>query len=88
MRLFKKHKIDYNLQFKEQYKSLNKIHQKSLDEPDYKIKASLLQLCIVKYQQLLDLIDKGASFDRHHIETLKKSCEREYKEVKEINENI
>ena len=34
----RKSKVDYDLVFREQYKSLNRVHQQARDELDYKVK--------------------------------------------------
>ena len=68
----RKSKVDYDLVFREQYKSLNRIHQQARDELDYKVKESLMEVVVEKYRELLELIDKGANQDSKHFEALKK----------------
>ena len=70
----RKSKVDYDLVFREQYKSLNRIHQQARDELDYKVKESLMEVVVEKYRELLELIDKGAKQDPKHFEALKKNA--------------
>ncbi len=44
----RKSKVDYDLVFREQYKSLNRIHQQARDELDYKVKESLMEVVVEK----------------------------------------
>ena len=67
----RKSKVDYDLVFREQYKSLNRVHQQARDELDYKVKESLMEVVVEKYRELLELIDKGAKQDPKHFEALK-----------------
>ncbi len=62
----KKQKVDYNAIFKEQYKSINQLTMQAQNELDYMIKESLYTLIIEKYDELIELIEKGASFDKEH----------------------
>lgn len=82
----RKSKVDYDLVFKEQYKSLNRIYQQARDELDYKVKESLMEVVVEKYRELLELIDKGAKQDYSHFASLKKSAEDELQTIKNINE--
>lgn len=79
MRFFgkKKEKVDINEVFKEQYKTLNRIMQSAQEELDGDIKVASYQLVIEKYNQLLDLIDQGANYDRQHFASLKQNVEKE-----------
>ncbi|WP_295131316.1 hypothetical protein [uncultured Catenibacterium sp.] len=83
----RKSKVDYDLVFREQYKSLNRIHQQARDELDYKVKESLMEVVVEKYRELLELIDKGAKQDPEHFEALKKNAEDELQTIKNINED-
>lgn len=78
MRLFsKKKKIDYDELFKQKYKSINQIVQSAHDELDYDIKRASLKLAVEKYDELIELIDQGANFDRQHFIALKESVKKE-----------
>lgn len=80
MGLFSKKKaVDLDGMFKEKYKALNSIMQSAHEELDYTIKAASMELAIEKYDQLLDLIDQGANFDREYFKKLKEDA------VKELN---
>ena len=83
----RKSKVDYDLVFREQYKSLNRVHQQARDELDYKVKESLMEVVVEKYRELLELIDKGAKQDPKHFEALKKNVEDELQTIKNINED-
>ena len=87
----RKSKVDYDLVFREQYKSLNRIHQQARDELDYKVKESLMEVVVEKYRELLELIDQGAKQDPKqdpkHFEALKKNAEDELQTIKNINED-
>lgn len=83
----KKSKVDYNLMFKEQYRSLNKVNQQAHEELDYKIKESLLEVVVEKYNELIALIDQGAKQDREHFVALRKNAREELETVKKINED-
>ena len=48
----RKSKVDYDLVFREQYKSLNRVHQQARDELDYKVKESLMEVGVEKYCEL------------------------------------
>ena len=58
--------------------------QNAQEELDYTIKASSYQLVIEKYNELLELIDQGANFDRVHFETLKASVEKELEMIQSL----
>jgi len=81
----KKQKIDYNAVFKEQYKSINQLQMQANNELDYTIKESLYALIIEKYNELIELIDKGAAFDKDHFMSLKESAIKEYQTIQNIN---
>lgn len=83
----KKQKIDYDVVFKEQYKSINQLMSQAQQENDYVIKESILTLVVQKYNELLDLIDKGAAFDRMHFLSLQQSAQHELELVRSINKD-
>lgn len=83
----KKQKIDYDAIFKEQYKSINQLTMQAHNELDYVIKESLFAVIVEKYDELIDLIDKGASFDKEHFINLKNSAMKEYKDIQNINKD-
>lgn len=78
----RKPKVDLDTQFKELYKEINKITADAGNELDFVIKYSQLKLACNKYEQLLNLIDKGANFDKEYFASLKESVEKETKRVK------
>lgn len=83
MGLFSKKKtVDLDELFKEKYKSLNTIMQSAHEELDYAIKAASMELAIEKYDQLLDLIDQGANYDRDHFVKLKEDAIKELTLIK------
>lgn len=83
MGLFSKKKtVDLDELFKEKYKSLNTIMQSAHEELDYIIKAASMELAIEKYDQLLDLIDQGANYDREHFSKLKEDAIKELTLIK------
>lgn len=78
MGLFSKKKtVDLDDVFKKKYTVLNGIMQSAHEELDYTIKAASMELAIEKYDQLLDLIDQGANFDREHFKKLKEDAVKE-----------
>lgn len=81
----KKTKIDYDVLFKEQYKSINQLMIQANEELDFVIKQSLLEVVIEKYNQLFDCIDNGASFDKAHFISLQESVKKELDTIKSIN---
>lgn len=81
----KKQKVDYDAVFKEQYKSINQLTMQAHNELDYTIKESLYALIIEKYDELIELIDKGASFDKNHFISLKESAMKEYQNIQGVN---
>mgnify|MGYP000021733330 FL=1 len=83
MGLFNKKKtVDLDEVFKEKYKALNGIMQSAHEELDYTIKAASMELAIEKYDQLLELIDQGANFDREHFYKLKEDAIKELDLIK------
>lgn len=83
----KKQKIDYDVLFKEQYKSINQLMMQVHQELDYVIKQSLLELVVEKYNELIDFIDKGASFDKDHFLSLRENAQKELQSIKDINQD-
>lgn len=83
----KKIKEDYDHLFLDQYRALNKIHQQALEEPDYIIKESLLEIVINKYDTLLEYIEMGAKQDKEHFISLRKHAQEELDTVRSINEH-
>lgn len=81
----KKQKINYDALFKEQYKSINQLTMQAQNELDYTIKESLYALIIEKYNELIELIDKGASFDKDHFLSLRDNILNEYQKIQDIN---
>lgn len=81
----KKQKIDYNAVFKEQYKSINQLTMQANNELDYTIKESLYALIIEKYNELIELIDKGAAYDKNHFISLRDNAVKEYKTIQGVN---
>ncbi|MEG0365376.1 MAG: hypothetical protein RR585_00975 [Coprobacillus sp.] len=81
----KKTKIDYDVLFKEQYKSINQLMMQANEELDFVIKQSLLEVVVEKYNQLLECIDNGATFDKEHFISLQQSAIKELESIKSIN---
>ena len=82
----KKQKVDYDVLFKEQYKSVNQITMQANNENDFVIKESLWALVVEKYDELLKLIDQGAHYEKEHFLALKQNAEKELQKVKDINQ--
>ncbi len=83
----KKKKIDYDLLFKEQYRSLNKLTMQAQSESDFVIKEHLYEVIVEKYNELLDYIDQGANYDKDHFESLKQHALQELKTLKDLNQD-
>lgn len=81
----KKKKIDYDVLFKEKYKSINQLNMQANNEMDFVIKESLYALILSEYDELLSYIDSGASFDKNHILSLKANAQKEYDILKDLN---
>jgi len=81
----KKKRVDYNLAFRDKYKYVNKLSQDANKEVDGVIKEALLQNVVDVYQELIDLIDKGADFDKNHFVSLKEYACRELDKVRSLN---
>ena len=62
----KKQKVDLDAKFKEIYHEVNKITADAGNELDVTIKYSQMKLACRKYDELIDLIHKGANFDEKH----------------------
>lgn len=60
----KKKEVDLNQVFKDKYKDINSIVSDANNELDLDIQISLYELAYDKYNDLLELIDQGADFDR------------------------
>jgi hypothetical protein len=84
----KKKKVDYNDIFKNKYKNINKLSIEAHNELDYVIKQSLWENVVTGYQELIDLIDTGADYDKTHFSSLLENAKKELETVKKINENI
>lgn len=83
----KKQKVDYDALFKEQYKSINQLTMQAQNELDYVIKESLYALIVEKYDELLQLIEKGANFEKDHFQSLKDNAMKEYQMLQKMNED-
>lgn len=77
----KKQKVDLDAKFKEVYREVNKITADAGNELDVTIKYSQLKLACRKYDELIDLIHRGANFEEKHFLSLKESVEEETKRV-------
>lgn len=83
----KKQKVDYDALFKEQYKSVNQLTMQAHNELDYVIKESLFELIVEKYNELITIIDQGASYDKAHFESLRENAQKELKTLQVINKD-
>lgn len=81
----KKKRVDYNEVFRDKYKYVNKLSQDANKEVDGVIKEALWQNVVDVYQELIDLIDKGADFDKNHFISLKEYACRELDKVRSLN---
>lgn len=81
----KKKKIDYDAVFKEKYKNINQLNIQAQGELDYVIKESLYALIVEKYDELIELINRGASYDKTHFLALKENAVKEYINIQNIN---
>ncbi|MCD8029190.1 MAG: hypothetical protein LUF02_11175 [Erysipelotrichaceae bacterium] len=84
----KKQKVDYDAMFKEQYKSVNQLLQQANNEMDYIIKESILTLVVEKYNELIELIDQGADFDKNHFIALKNDAKKQLEDIQAINKGL
>lgn len=80
----KKPKIDLEQKFKDTYKEINKIVSNANSELDFTIKVSLLKLASEKYNDLLDMIDQGASFEKEHFISLKKGLDDQIEKMQDL----
>lgn len=86
MGLFSKKKsVNYNELFKQKYKYVNKLSQDANNEIDFVVKKAMWQNVVDTYEELIDLIDKGANYDRDHFISLKEHAVKELEKVKSIN---
>lgn len=83
----KKQKIDYDAVFKEQYKAINQLMQQAHNELDYSIKESLYALIVEKYNELIELINQGASFEKEHFEALRDNAQNELQILHNVNKD-
>ena len=83
----KKQKVDYDALFKEQYKSVNQLTMQAHNELDYVIKESLFELIVVKYNELITIIDQGDSYYKAHFESLRENSQKELKTLQDINKD-
>lgn len=81
----KKQKIDYDVLFKDKYKSINQLTMQANSELDFVIKESLYELIVKEYDELLVLIDQGAHFEKDHFVSLKDNALKELKTIQDIN---
>ncbi len=78
MKLFqKREKVNIDDLFKEKYKQINLIVQSANEELDYTIKLSSLKLACNMYDELIDLIDRGANYDKQYFLSLQQSVNKE-----------
>ena len=81
----KKKKVDYDVLFKDKYKSINQLIMQANKEMDFVIKESLYALILSEYDELLSYIDQGAHYDKDHIVSLKNNAQKEYMILKDLN---
>ena len=81
----KKKKPDFDVLFKEKYKSINQLNMQANNEMDVVIKESLYALIVSEYEELLSYIDSGANFDKEHILSMKANAKKEYDILRNIN---
>lgn len=81
----KKKKIDYDVLFKEKYKSVNQLNMQANKELDFVIKESLYALIVSEYDELLSYIDQGAHYDKDHILSMKANAQKEYSILQDLN---
>lgn len=86
MKIIRDYRIDYELLFTQQYRSFQVIYGQYLVEKDVFVKKSLLKLLLVKCDELIACIDKGAEEDREEILLHRKNILKELKGLN--NENI
>lgn len=81
----KKKKVDYDVLFKDKYKSINQLIMQANKEMDFVIKESLYALILSEYDELLSYIDLGANVDKEHIVSLKNNAQKEYEILQDLN---
>lgn len=81
----RKKKVDFNEVFKEKYRYVNRLSQQAHNEIDFVIKESLWKNVVDCYQELIDLIDKGAVADKEHFKSLMENANKELEMVRNIN---
>ena len=80
----KKPKIDVDQKFKDTYKEVNKIVGNANNELDFTIKVSLLRLASEKYNDLLEMIEQGANFEKEHFISLKKGLDDQIEKMQDL----
>lgn len=73
----KKKTVDLQQVFKDKYKDINQIVNDANNELDLEIQISLLELAYDKYNDLLDLIDKGVDFDKAHFLSMQQDLKKQ-----------
>lgn len=81
----RKPKVDQDAVFKDLYKSINQLTMQAQNELDYTIKESLYALIVEKYDELIQMIDQGVSYDKEHFLSLKDNALKEYHRIQDIN---
>lgn len=81
----RKKKVDYDVLFKDKYKSINQLNMQANNEMDFVIKESLYALILSEYDELLSYIDSGANYDKDHILSLKANAKKEYDILRDLN---
>ncbi len=85
MKFFKKReKVNIDDLFKEKYKQINLIIQSANKELDYTIKLSSLKLAYNMYDELIDLIDCGANYDKQYFLSLQQNVNKEISVIEDI----
>lgn len=73
----KKKTVDLQQVFKDKYKDINQIVNDANNELDLEIQISLLELAYDKYNDLLDLIEKGVDFDKAHFLSMQQDLKKQ-----------
>lgn len=81
MKIIKDYRIDYELLFTQQYRSLQAIYTQCVNEQDVFVKKSLLKLLLVKCDELITCINNGAEEDREEILLQRKKFSKELREL-------
>lgn len=79
---------DFQMQFHEQYESIKRMYKQIENEEDVQIKYMILEVIEKKYENLMSLIERGASFDKDILKNEYENCKKEIKRLKNIYENI